>query len=168
MTIVEEIDKKSNRPHRSKNIVDALKYAFDLKETPQNIGEAVKAGLGTGGGYKGLSSVDLSLSIKSIPDGYEITKLQLDSSIIADDEDTMSFVLNIQLPLPSVVKIPVIDGIGTHFNRIYGEAMGGDTKHWIGANLSESDLSGDVELDEEYVAVANGDCAIACTFVNED
>ena len=42
MTIVEEIDKKSNRPHRSKNIVDALKYAYDLEKTPQNIAEAVK------------------------------------------------------------------------------------------------------------------------------
>lgn len=44
MTIVEEIDKKSNRPHRSKNIVDALKYAYDLEETPNNIADAVKKG----------------------------------------------------------------------------------------------------------------------------
>ena len=45
MTIVEEIDKKSNRPHRSKNIVDALKYAYDLGETPKNISDAVKKGM---------------------------------------------------------------------------------------------------------------------------
>lgn len=44
MTIVEEIDKKSNRPHRSKNIVDALKYAYNLAETPKNISDAVKKG----------------------------------------------------------------------------------------------------------------------------
>lgn len=42
MTIVEEIDKKSGRPHRSKNITDALKYLFELDETPQNIGDAIK------------------------------------------------------------------------------------------------------------------------------
>ena len=45
MTIVEELDKKSGRPHRSKNIVDAMKYAFNLDETPQNIAEAVKKGV---------------------------------------------------------------------------------------------------------------------------
>lgn len=48
MTIVEEIDKKSGRPHRSKNITDALKYLFKLDKTPQNISEAVK-------GYSGGS-----------------------------------------------------------------------------------------------------------------
>lgn len=42
MTITEEIDKKSQRPHRSKNIVDAMKYAFGIEKTPQNIAEAVK------------------------------------------------------------------------------------------------------------------------------
>lgn len=42
MTIVEELDKKSGRPHRSKNIVDAMKYAFGLEETPQNIADAIK------------------------------------------------------------------------------------------------------------------------------
>lgn len=42
MTIVEELDKKSGRPHRSKNIVDAMKYAFGIEKTPQNIAEAVK------------------------------------------------------------------------------------------------------------------------------
>lgn len=42
MTIVEEIDKASQRPNRSANIVDALKYWWGLPETPQNIGEAVK------------------------------------------------------------------------------------------------------------------------------
>ena len=46
MTIVEEIDKRSNRPHRSKNIVDALKYAYDLEETPRNIGDAIKKSAG--------------------------------------------------------------------------------------------------------------------------
>lgn len=50
MTIVEELDKKSNRPHRSKNIVDALKYAYDLEETPNNIADAVKNNKGQGGG----------------------------------------------------------------------------------------------------------------------
>lgn len=42
MTIVEELDKKSGRPHRSKNIVDAMKYAFGIENTPQNIAEAIK------------------------------------------------------------------------------------------------------------------------------
>lgn len=46
MTIVEEIDKKSNRPHRSKNITDALKYAYNLTgaDSPVNIADAVKKG----------------------------------------------------------------------------------------------------------------------------
>lgn len=43
MTIVEEIDKKSNRPHRSKNIVDAMKYLHNLDKTPKNIADAIKA-----------------------------------------------------------------------------------------------------------------------------
>lgn len=42
MTIVEELDKKSGRPHRSKNIVDAMKYAFGIEKTPRNIAEAVR------------------------------------------------------------------------------------------------------------------------------
>lgn len=42
MTITEELDKRSGRPHRSKNIVDAMKYAFGIDKTPQNIAEAVK------------------------------------------------------------------------------------------------------------------------------
>lgn len=50
MTIVEEIDKKSNRPHRSKNIVDAMKYLFSAAKTPQNIAEAVKGYSGGGSG----------------------------------------------------------------------------------------------------------------------
>lgn len=50
MTIVEEIDKKSGRPHRSKNITDALKYLFKLDKTPQNISEAVKGYSGGGSG----------------------------------------------------------------------------------------------------------------------
>lgn len=43
MTITEELDKRSGRPHRSKNIVDAMKYAFGIDETPQNISKAIKA-----------------------------------------------------------------------------------------------------------------------------
>lgn len=50
MTIVEELDKMSGRPHRSKNIVDAMKYAFNIEKTPQNISEAVKGINGAGGG----------------------------------------------------------------------------------------------------------------------
>lgn len=50
MTIVEELDKKSNRPHRSKNIVDAMKYANNIASTPQNIAEAVKKSEGSGSG----------------------------------------------------------------------------------------------------------------------
>lgn len=42
MTIVEELDKKSGRPHRSRNIVDAMKYAFGIEKTPRNISEAIK------------------------------------------------------------------------------------------------------------------------------
>ena len=42
MTIVEEIDKASGRINRSKNVVDALKYWWNLSTTPQNIGEAIK------------------------------------------------------------------------------------------------------------------------------
>ena len=42
MTIVEELDKKSNRPHRSKNIVDALKYLYNLNKMPKNIADAIK------------------------------------------------------------------------------------------------------------------------------
>lgn len=42
MTIVEELDKKSKRPHRSKNIVDAMKYAYNIEKTPKNIMEAIK------------------------------------------------------------------------------------------------------------------------------
>lgn len=42
MTIVEEIDKASGRTQRSKNIVDALKFWWQLDKTPQNIGEAIK------------------------------------------------------------------------------------------------------------------------------
>ena len=47
MTITEEIDKKSQRPHRSKNITDALKYAYGLtgEESPVNIADAVKKGM---------------------------------------------------------------------------------------------------------------------------
>lgn len=43
MTITEEIDKKSQRPHRSKNITDALKYAYDLAgaNSPKNIADAI-------------------------------------------------------------------------------------------------------------------------------
>lgn len=43
MTITEEIDKKSQRPHRSKNITDALKYAYDLagENSPKNIADAI-------------------------------------------------------------------------------------------------------------------------------
>ena len=43
MTITEELDKKSSRPHRSKNIVDALKYLYNLNKTPKNIADAIKA-----------------------------------------------------------------------------------------------------------------------------
>lgn len=58
MTIVEEIDKKSERPHRSKNITDALKYLFELDKTPQNISEAVKGYSGGGGVDEGLVMFD--------------------------------------------------------------------------------------------------------------
>ena len=44
MTITEEIDKKSGRPGRSKNIMDALRYAAGLKATPINIADGVKKG----------------------------------------------------------------------------------------------------------------------------
>ena len=42
MTITEEIDKKSGRPYRSKNIVDAMRYAGSVTATPKNIADAVK------------------------------------------------------------------------------------------------------------------------------
>ena len=43
MTITEEIDRKSQRPHRSKNITDALKYAYELngEKSPINIADAI-------------------------------------------------------------------------------------------------------------------------------
>lgn len=41
MTITEELDKRSGRPYRSKNIVDAMKYAFDIDHLPTNIADAV-------------------------------------------------------------------------------------------------------------------------------
>lgn len=44
MTIVEEIDKKANNPHRSRNITEALKNYFGLETSPRNIGEAFKMG----------------------------------------------------------------------------------------------------------------------------
>lgn len=55
MTIVEELDKKSGRPHRSKNIVDAMKYLFSASKTPQNIAEAVKDYSGGGGSIKSVT-----------------------------------------------------------------------------------------------------------------
>lgn len=42
MTISEELDKKSGRPHRSKNIVDAMQYAFGIEHMPTSISDAVK------------------------------------------------------------------------------------------------------------------------------
>ena len=42
--IVEELDRKSERPHRSRNIVDAMQYAFNIEHTPRNIGDAVRKG----------------------------------------------------------------------------------------------------------------------------
>lgn len=42
MTITEELDKKSGRPYRSKNIMDAQKYAYGLGNTPKNIADGVK------------------------------------------------------------------------------------------------------------------------------
>lgn len=41
MTITEEIDKRSGRPYRSKNIVDAMTYAFGIDKLPINIADAV-------------------------------------------------------------------------------------------------------------------------------
>ena len=41
MTITEELDKRSGRPYRSKNIVDAMKYAFGIDKLPINIADAV-------------------------------------------------------------------------------------------------------------------------------
>ena len=45
MTIVEELDKKSGNPHRSKNIVEAQKYAYGLEHTPKNIADGIKQSL---------------------------------------------------------------------------------------------------------------------------
>lgn len=42
MTIVQELDKKSGRPHGSKTITDAMKYAFGIETSPNTISEAVK------------------------------------------------------------------------------------------------------------------------------
>ena len=43
MTIAEELDKRSGRPHKSATITDAMKYAFGIEKTPDTIGAAVKA-----------------------------------------------------------------------------------------------------------------------------
>jgi len=43
MTIAEELDKRSGRPHKSTTIADAMKYAFGIEKTPDTIGAAVKA-----------------------------------------------------------------------------------------------------------------------------
>ena len=119
MTIVEEIDKKSNRPHRSKNIVDALKYAFDLKETPQNIGEAVKAGLGTGGGGGdfGLQAARIQVTVKSLPEGATLEGLSCTWYIYNSDHNeylTSGTQSSITWQVEdSSIEIPVKDGFNT-------------------------------------------------------
>lgn len=153
MTIVEEIDKKSNRPHRSKNIVDALKYAFDLKETPQNIGEAVKAGLGTGGGgYMGLKSVDVSLSVKSLPEDVTgLASVKPNYTIELDDQNfnRITFTLPADSTITSIT-VPVIDGFRTNVElSAYAVDSGVELMPTI-SGMTESDFTGDVELDSEH------------------
>lgn len=156
MTIVEEIDKKSNRPHRSKNIVDALKYAFDLKETPQNIGEAVKTGLGTGGGgFMGMKPATVSVTVKSLPEGTTLENL--DCQWWVEDEngkDFIAFVSNEHWQVEgSSIKIPVID---EHNTRT--DFSGNNGNLHIVSNSIE--LSGNAELVKGLIYVT-GDCSIS-------
>lgn len=164
MTIVEEIDKKSNRPHRSKNIVDALKYAFDLKETPQNIGEAVKAGLGTGGGgYKGVKAATISLSTKSVPEGEtppDYFEVSWTLKELVDDEwhdamsNTQGSSMDCYYGMPVDIEVPVVDGMRTSFT-VYGGNS--ETKFkYLSDNPEGSDYTGDLIVDD-YVLYATGD-----------
>ena len=156
MTIVEEIDKKSNRPHRSKNIVDALKYAFDLKETPQNIGEAVKAGLGTGGGgFMGMKPATVSVTVKSLPEGTTLEDLICQWWIEDENNnDFIAFVTNECWQFEgSSIEIPVID---EHNTRI-SFTGNGDNLRIVSNSI---DVTGNAELVEGLIYVT-GDCSIA-------
>lgn len=88
MTIVEELDKMSGRPHRSKNIVDAMKYAFNIEKTPQNISEAIKGINGSGGdSFFGMHTVPVQINL-TFPEGYPDAELMP----IGDNETGMFIV----------------------------------------------------------------------------
>lgn len=164
MTIVEELDKKSGRPHRSKNIVDAMKYLFSATKTPQNIAEAVKDYNGGGeAGYLGMTAATIALTTKSLPegsvdpDGVDVTwRLQYydtdQGTWYTVIENTTSSTFDNYSEFPVEITVPVIDGMRTYFT-IYGS--NGGIQGLVSDHPEQTDCTGDVFV-EDYQTYATG------------
>ena len=99
MTITEELDKKSARPHRSKNIMDALKYAAGLKATPVNIAEGVKKG----STIKPIWHLGVRLAPKPVePEGIT-NNAKVKSVVFANNTATVTVKLSDLTEYPSTV-----------------------------------------------------------------
>lgn len=170
MTIVEELDKMSGRPHRSKNIVDAMKYAFNIEKTPQNISEAVKGiNVAGGDGYLGITAATVSLTTKSIPEGFTAPNgvdvrwaiYEYDTQNESWDmiiEDTSANKHNVYSEFPVDITVPVIDGMRTYLS-LYGTVDGGES---MVANESNSDYTGEVAYEDYHICVTgDGACNVA-------
>lgn len=158
MTIVEEIDKKSNRPHRSKNIVDAMKYANNIASTPQNIAEAVKKSQSSGGGGAfGLQTARIQVTVKSLPGGATLEGLFCIWYIYDSDHNeylssgTQSSI-NWQVE-DSSIELPVKDGFST-------EAFFVGNSGNLVPSTNSLEASGNIEVIENGFHVA-GDGSVA-------
>lgn len=156
MTIVEEIDKKSNRPHRSKNIVDAMKYANNIASTPQNIAEAVKKSENSGGGgYMGLESVQIPITIKSLPN-EDATLIKVEESWTITTSDGVY--LNgsyIESPSVSLIEIPLIEG--ADYTSVYLQGMVEEPNDGGGSvvvNTTTSEFTGDIEVINGQICIS--------------
>ena len=156
MTIVEEIDKKSNRPHRSKNIVDAMKYANNIASTPQNIAEAVKKSQSSGGGgYMGMESVQIPITVKSLPgEGATLTKVEEQWTITTSDGAYLSGSY-IESPSVSLIEIPLMDGADHTSVYLQGTIEApDDSGGLVVVDTTTSEFTGDIEVVEGQICIS--------------
>lgn len=173
MTIVEELDKKSGRPHRSKNITDALKYAYELvgENSPQNIADAIKKGFNGGSGgssYLGIETVKVDLTVKSLPSGLEnLDSIRVAYRVNPDFQGSDEIGVTVYLPNSTEttqLDVPIMDGYATEIS--FEDALADN--QGVMVDLANTDFTGDIELVDNMHIEASGAGSMSIAWIFTD